>query len=200
MTNILYEKRLLQRYSIIAGMDEAGRGCLAGPVVSACIVVTNPIKQVQKVTDSKLLKPERRNELYIKIRETSVEYKIAIATPEEIDEINILRATQLSMNRVISGLTNKPNLTLVDGRFPQRFEFKAECIVKGDLKHYSIAAASILAKVYRDNLMKEYDTKYPEYGFAQHKGYGTKQHLDAINQYGLCPIHRKTFMSQLKLF
>lgn len=200
MATITYEKQLLQKYHVIAGMDEAGRGCLAGPVVSACVVLTNPIKRVQKVTDSKLLKPNIRELLFGRIKKASVEYKISIATPEEIDKLNILRATQLSMNRVISALSNQPDLTLIDGRFPSGFEFETECIVKGDLKHYSIAAASILAKVYRDNLMKEYDKEYPEYGFAQHKGYGTKQHRDAIDQYGLCPIHRKTFMSQLKLF
>lgn len=199
MTTITYEKELLQKYTIIAGMDEAGRGCLAGPVVTACITLANPIKRVNKVTDSKLINRKVRETLFDRIINNTNEYKIARATPEEIDELNILRATQLAMNRAIEELQSKPEFTIIDGRFPPRFQFDYECIVKGDLKHYSIAAASILAKVYRDKLMIELDKEYPEYGFADNKGYGTRKHIEAIEKFGLSPVHRKTFMSQLKL-
>lgn len=200
MATITYEKQLLEKYTVIAGMDEAGRGCLAGPVVSACVVLKNPFKQVYRVADSKQVKKELREELFEKIMENSAAYKISIATPEEIDQINILKATQLSMNRAYQELEIKPEFTLVDGRFPHGFEFEHECIIKGDDKHYSIAAASILAKVFRDRMMMKLDEEYPEYGFAQHKGYGTVEHRNAIDKYGLSPIHRRTFSAQLKLF
>lgn len=200
MTDIKYEKILLNKYLVIGGMDEVGRGPLAGPVVTACVVLKNPVKRVYKIRDSKALDAPMRKKLFEKITDTVHGYSITIATQEEVDRYNILRATQISMNRAFHELTEKPGIILIDGKFSKPFEFKSECIIKGDDKHYSIAAASILAKVYRDNLMIEYDKEYPEYGFAKHKGYGTKQHLEAIEKYGLCPIHRKTFMQQLKLF
>lgn len=179
-------------------MDEAGRGPLAGPVVTACVVIDNNVSAIRAVKDSKRLDENLREELFNIIIDRAVDYSITIATHKEIDKYNILNATQLAMNRAVSLLKIKPELTIVDGRFSKPFEFNSECIVKGDDKHFSISAASILAKVFRDRMMKHYAERYPEYGFEQHKGYGTKEHYSAIEKYGLCPIHRKSFLRQLK--
>lgn len=181
-------------------MDEAGRGPLAGPVVTACVVVDENVSAIRAVKDSKKLDENSREELFDEIIHRAVDYSITLATHQEIDKYNILNATQLAMNRAVSLLRVKPELTIIDGRFSKPFEFNSECIIKGDDKHFSISAASILAKVFRDRMMRHYAERYPEYGFEQHKGYGTKEHYSAIEKYGPSPIHRITFIQQLKMF
>ncbi len=199
MTNINYERQLLERYSFVAGMDEVGRGPLAGPVVAACVVIDKNVKLIRKVRDSKILDEKTREELFDEIIGRATDYSIALATHKEIDKYNILNATQLAMNRAVAKLQIKPEHTIIDGRFSKPFEFESECIIKGDDKHFSIASASILAKVFRDRMMKYYAERYPEYGFDGHKGYGTKDHYLAIEKYGPCPIHRISFIHQLRM-
>lgn len=177
----------------IAGVDEVGRGPLAGPVV--CCAVIMPLDDenaADGVDDSKKVSEKKREALYDVLREKAVAYKICRIEPEEIDEINILEATRKCMKMCIEGLAVKPDLVLVDAVKPD-VSVKTEAIIKGDAKSYNIGAASIIAKVFRDKLMEEYDETYPDYGFAKNKGYGTKVHIDAIKEKGICPIHRKTF-------
>lgn len=177
----------------IAGVDEVGRGPLAGPVV--CCAVIMPLDDenaADGVDDSKKVSEKKREALYDVLREKAVAYKICRIEPEEIDEINILEATRKCMKMCIEGLAVKPDLVLVDAVKPD-VSVKTEAIIKGDAKSYNIGAASIIAKVFRDKLMEEYDETYPDYGFAKNKGYGTKVHIDAIKENGICPIHRKTF-------
>ncbi|APW42346.1 ribonuclease HII [Rhodoferax saidenbachensis] len=177
---------------LIAGVDEAGRGPLAGPVVAAAVILDdlNPIKGLN---DSKKLTARQREKLFDEIRAKALCCSIAQATVEEIDEINILQATLLAMRRAVEGLRLKPAKVLVDGNRLPVLDVLAEAIVGGDALVPSISAASILAKVTRDRWCAELDTQYPQYGFAGHKGYGTAEHLAALKAHGACPQHRKTF-------
>jgi|SRR6185437_2206629 len=175
------------------GVDEAGRGPLAGRVYAAAVIL-NPDKPIIGLADSKILTKNKREELYLEIISKCTAYCIAYAEVIEIEQLNILQASLLAMRRAIEGLSIKPSLALIDGNhIPPQLQIKAEAIIKGDSKVAEISAASILAKVARDNNMRELDKEYPEYGFAKHKGYGTKEHLAAIDKYGVLPIHRKTF-------
>lgn len=179
-------------YKIIAGIDEAGRGPLAGPVVSASVVLplsfTDP-----DITDSKQLTPKKRDLLYSRINEHALFIAIGVADIIEIDRINILQASLISMKRSCENLLTAPDFLLIDGKFEIDTDIPQKAIIKGDSKSISIAAASIIAKVERDRLMFKFDKLYPEYGFAQHKGYPTKAHKQAIIEHGVTPIHRKTF-------
>ena len=177
---------------LIAGVDEAGRGPLAGPVVAAAVILDelNPIKGL---ADSKKLTALRREQLYDEIQAKALCCSIALATVEEIDRLNILQATMLAMKRAVEGLRLKPHKVLVDGNRLPSLNILAEAIVKGDALVPAISAASILAKVYRDRWCAQYDLEYPQYGFAGHKGYGTAAHLAALKAHGACPQHRKTF-------
>jgi ribonuclease HII len=177
---------------LMAGVDEAGRGPLMGPVVAAAVILDdlNPIKGL---ADSKKLTPLRREKLYDEIRAKALCCSIAIATSQEIDTLNILQATMLAMKRAVEGLRLKPHKVLVDGNRLPTLVILAEAIVKGDALIPAISAASILAKVYRDRWCADYDLEYPQYGFAGHKGYGTAAHLAALRAHGACPQHRRSF-------
>jgi len=177
---------------LIAGVDEAGRGPLAGPVVAAAVILDdmNPIKGLN---DSKKLSPLRREKLYDEIRAKALCCSVAQASVEEIDQLNILQATMLAMRRAVEGLRLKPHKVLVDGNRLPVLDVLAEAIVRGDATVAAISAASILAKVTRDRWCQELDQRYPQYGFAGHKGYGTAEHLAALRTHGACPEHRKTF-------
>jgi ribonuclease HII len=177
---------------LTAGVDEAGRGPLMGPVVAAAVIL-NDLKPIKGLADSKKLTALQRDKLYDEIRAKALCCSIAMATVEEIDELNILQATMLAMKRAVEGLRLKPNKALVDGNRLPALQMLAEAIVKGDAKVPAISAASILAKVTRDRWCAEYDLQYPQYGFAAHKGYGTAAHLLALREHGACPQHRKTF-------
>ena len=176
----------------ICGVDEAGRGPLAGNVYAAAVILDSD-HPIIGLADSKVLSEAKREFLYEEIITKAKAYAISSATVVEIDSINILQATMLAMTRAVSGLSLYPDLVLVDGNRLPKLEVRAEAIIKGDSKVPAISAASILAKVSRDREMVEIDKMYPEYGFAKHKGYGTKEHIDAINQYGILEIHRRTF-------
>lgn len=188
----VYEKKY-KDCSYICGIDEAGRGPFAGPVVAAAVVFPKDFRLLY-VNDSKKLSEKKREQLYDQIMEQAVSVGIGMAGPEIIDEINILQATYQAMREAISRLSIKPDILLNDAVTIPGVDILQVPIVKGDAKSMSIAAASIIAKVTRDRLMIEYDKIMPEYGFASHKGYGTKQHREAIAKYGLCPIHRKSFI------
>ena len=185
----------------VAGLDEAGRGPLAGSVVAGTVIFDKDFLLSEKendiisiINDSKQLKEKTREEIFEYLISTDgVQYAVGEATVEEIDDINILQATWVAMRRAINNLKSKPDIILVDGLPVKGLPIESESIVKGDSKSISIAAASIIAKVTRDRQIKELDKLYPLYGFASHKGYGTKKHIEAINKYGPCPIHRKTF-------
>ena len=182
-----------QGYSCICGVDEAGRGPLAGPVYAAAVIL--PLgARIDGLNDSKKLTDAKRRALFPEICETAIAYGIGTATAQEIDEINILQATFLAMKRAIAQLSVAPDQLLVDGNRLTDFGISAEAIVKGDSRSANIAAASILAKVSRDTLMEKLAEEYPQYGFEIHKGYGTKAHYAALAQYGACPIHRRTFL------
>ena len=181
----------------VAGVDEAGRGPLAGPVVCACAVMPlEADKIIEGINDSKKLTEKKREELYDKIISRALSYSIVAIDERIIDNINILNATKLGMKKAVEDLKIKPDIVLTDAvkidiTLPQ------ENIIKGDAKSYNIAAASILAKVYRDRLMKTLSQKYPNYNFAKHKGYGTKEHIENIRKYGKCEIHRDTFIKKI---
>lgn len=182
--------------SVICGTDEAGRGPLCGPVTAgACILPRGII--IPGLNDSKKLSEKKRDELYDFIIENAVSWAVESVSNEIIDEINILNAAQLAMRRAIDKLTPKPQLALVDGNIARDFPCRAVTVIKGDSISPSIAAASILAKVARDRMCAELDALYPMYGIAKHKGYPTKEHMDAVRQYGPSPIHRKTFLGFL---
>lgn len=183
-------------YTVIAGTDEAGRGCLAGPVVAAACILPIGLT-IEGLNDSKKISPKKRELLYDVIREKAISYAIAEASVEEIDTMNILNAAQLAMRRAVAQLTPTPDLTLVDGNIAREFPMDTVTVIHGDAISPSIAAASILAKVYRDRLLIEMDEKYPEYGFAKNKSYSTKAHMDALRKYGPADCHRKTFLSFL---
>lgn len=192
LENELYDSGLA---GYICGVDEAGRGPLAGPVCAAAVILPRNI-EIAGLNDSKKLSAKKREALFDEIIEKAIAYGVAYATEQEIDEINILNATFLAMNRAISQLDPAPKMALVDGNTVKGIEFPAKNIIGGDGKSASIAAASILAKVSRDRLMLEMAEKYPEYSFEKHKGYGTKAHYEAVDKYGLCPIHRPSFFKK----
>jgi ribonuclease HII len=189
----LFEKKAFQKgFSKIAGIDEAGRGPLAGPVVSAAVII--PISlQNSGIYDSKKLTPKKRDYLYEKIYDLAVSVGIGIVDPFEIDRINILQAALLSMAMAVENLAPQPDCLLIDGTFSISSDLPQEAIPKGDALSVSIAAASIVAKVTRDRLMERYHQDYPLFGFSKHKGYPTKAHKQAIQQFGCCPIHRRSF-------
>ena len=177
---------------IVAGVDEAGRGPLAGPVFAAAVIL-NPMRPIKGLADSKILSVSKRDSLYLIIKEAALSWSIAQASVEEIDELNILQATLLAMQRAVNGLHIRPDEVLVDGNRLPDLSMPAQAIVKGDSKVQAISAASILAKVERDKLMVDYHQHYPDFSFHLHKGYGTQQHLAEIEQFGFLAIHRKTF-------
>ena len=180
---------------IICGVDEAGRGPLAGPVCAAAVILP-PNADIPGLNDSKKLTDKRRRELFPIIKEQAVAYGIGLASHEEIDEINILQATYLAMERALAQLSVKPELALIDGNRAKDFGIPVQTVVKGDSLSASIAAASILAKVTRDDLMMQAAEEYPQYQFDVHKGYGTKAHYEALTAYGPSPIHRMTFLKK----
>ena len=181
----------------ICGIDEAGRGPLAGPVAAGAVILPED-QTILRLNDSKKLSPEAREELYEEIREKAVSWSVAMVNAETIDEINILQAVYEAMRQAVHGLSRTPDIYLNDAvLIPDLPEEKQVKIIHGDAKSLSIAAASIMAKVTRDRLMEEYDAIYPEYGFARHKGYGTREHIDAIKKYGMCPIHRRSFLTRI---
>ena len=189
-------KRYAEGYTAVCGCDEAGRGPLLGPVVAAAVILP-PDTVIEGLDDSKKLTEKKREKLFDIIKETAIAYAIAEASPEEIDEINILNASMLAMRRAVEALPTKADFALIDGNHSRGFDIPTEAVVKGDSKSYSIAAASILAKVTRDRGCIELDKQYPEYNIAKHKGYPTKEHMDAVRQYGPSPIHRRTFLKFL---
>ena len=178
---------------VICGIDEAGRGPLAGPVVVASVIMPED-SMIEGVNDSKKISEKKREKLYDQILEEAISYGVGIIGQDEIDEINILNATKKGLTLSLKELTVRPDLIMVDAlTHIDTMGIPYESIIKGDAKCYSIAAASIIAKVTRDRIMREWDKVYPEYGFEQHKGYGTAKHIAAIKAYGLCPIHRRSF-------
>ena len=198
MPDFLIEKEVGSKgFKYICGVDEAGRGPLAGPVCAAAVIL--PIDtEIKGLNDSKKLSEKKREELFPVIKEKAIGYSIAFASVEEIEEHNILNATYLAMNRAIEGLGIPADFALIDGnRVPTGIKVPCQTVVKGDSKSMSVAAASVLAKVTRDRLMLEIDKAYPQYNFKKHKGYGTKEHTDLILQYGVSPVHRPSFLKKL---
>ncbi len=193
---LFYEREMTELGAqYIAGVDEVGRGPFAGPVVCAAVILPLEKKNlIEGIDDSKKLKEGERERLAELIKERAIAYKICEVDNKTIDRINILQATKLCMKQAVEGLAVEPDVVFVDGNFKIDISMPQQTLIKGDALSYSIGAASILAKVYRDRLMCEFDKIYPQYGFAQHKGYGTKMHRDAIREYGLCEIHRRTFI------
>lgn len=191
------ENALSKGFKTICGIDEAGRGPLAGPVYAAAVILPLGL-EITGLNDSKKLSEKKREELFDVICEKAVDFSIGIADEKEIDEINILNATFLAMKRAVDGLKIRPDYALIDGnRYPRIGGVTEETIVKGDGKSMSVAAASILAKVSRDRYMLEIAEKYPQYCFEKHKGYGTKLHYEMLEKYGISPVHRKTFLKKL---
>ncbi len=183
-------------YKVICGIDEAGRGPLAGPVYAAAVILPLGI-EIEGLNDSKKLSEKKREQLYDIICEKAIDYSIGVATEKEIDEINILNATFLAMHRAVEGLKIRPDYALIDGnQYPKIPFVTEETVVKGDAKSMSIAAASILAKVGRDRFMLQQTKEYPQYEFEKHKGYGTKLHYEKIREYGPSPIHRMSFLKK----
>ena len=192
-----YENMLkAQGYNIVCGVDEAGRGPLAGPVFAAAVILPDDLGE-RGINDSKKLSEKKRDALFDVIKEKAIAYCIASADEKEIDEINILNATFLAMKRAVEGLSVKPDIALIDGNGKPGLSIEERTVIKGDAKSVSIAAASILAKVTRDRYCIEMDKKYPEYAFAQHKGYGTKLHYEKIAEHGICDEHRRTFLKKI---
>ncbi len=191
---ILAEK---EGYKFVCGVDEAGRGPLAGPVCAAAVILDTSV-DIDGINDSKKLSEKKREALYDVVKEKALAFGIAFASVEEIEEHNILNATYLAMNRAIEQLKLKADFALIDGnRIPKDIKIDCKTVVKGDAKSMSVAAASILAKVTRDRLLLEYDEKYPQYGFAKHKGYGTAEHIAAIREFGVSEVHRPSFLKKL---
>ena len=195
MQNNMFEyENQYKEAGLVAGLDEAGRGPLAGPVVVAVVIM--PLEEdkiIDGINDSKKLTPKKREVLFEKIIDTALAYSIVEVDETTIDEINILNATKLGAQQGVKNLKIKPNIVLTDA-LNFECDVPLESIIKGDAKSYNIAAASILAKVHRDNLMVKVDKTFPEYNFAKHKGYGTKEHIEALRKYGKCPIHRNSFI------
>lgn len=190
-----YENKLQEAgVKYIAGIDEAGRGPLAGPVVVG-VAIMKPDSFIEGINDSKKISETKREKLYEQITEEALAWSVGIVTEKEIDEINILNATKKALTQALENLRIKPDRILVDAL--EHIDTKGvpyTSIIKGDAKVYSISAASIIAKVTRDRIMRQWDEVYPQYGFAQHKGYGTSAHIAAIKEYGLCPLHRRSFI------
>lgn len=197
---MFYFEKEAQRegYRLIGGLDEAGRGPLAGPVVACSVIM--PLKpQIDGIRDSKKLSPKKREVLSSKIKEIALDFSFGVVSEEVIDRINILRATLLAMEKAVEGLSPTPHFLLIDGKQSPPSNIPSKAIVGGDNLSYSIACASILAKVERDEMMVAYDEQFPEYGFDCHKGYPTRQHIRALEKYGPCKIHRTTFGPVRKL-
>lgn len=192
-----YEQNALNNgFKFVCGVDEAGRGPLAGPVCAAAVILPNDTI-IEGVNDSKKLSEKKREMLFDIIKEQALSYCIAFATVEEIEEYNILNATMLAMKRAVEGLEIKADYAMIDGNRLPPLDIAGECIVKGDAKSMSIACASILAKVSRDRLLYEYAKEYPQYHFDKHKGYGTKLHTQALKEFGPCPYHRVSFLKKI---
>lgn len=192
-----YEQKYINNeIKIVCGVDEAGRGPLMGPVVAAACILPHNF-EISGLNDSKKLSEKKREALYDIIIENAISYCVASASVEEIEELNILNAAMLAMKRAIEGLHIKADFALIDGNTSRGFNIPTKTVVSGDAIVPSIAAASILAKVTRDRMCYEFDQEYPDYGFAKHKGYGTKAHMEAIKKYGPCPIHRPSFLKFL---
>jgi ribonuclease HII len=188
-----FEKEALNSgYKIISGVDEAGRGPLAGPVVAAAVIFKNPLPDLE-LKDSKSLSKKQREYLFREIYNNAFSIGLGIITHDEIDSSNILVAALKAMSIAVSELSPPPDFVLIDGQFPIKTDRPQKSVIKGDTKSLTIAAASIVAKVSRDRIMDGYHTLYPEYGFDAHKGYGTKQHLEALKRHGASAVHRKTF-------
>lgn len=198
MTNCEYDSALRSEgFSLLCGVDEAGRGPLAGPVFAAAVVFEEG-NVPEGLNDSKKLTERKREQLFDRICETALSYSIASASVEEIEELNILQATFLAMTRAVEGLCVKPDLTLVDGnRVPPQLAVPARYVIKGDALSASIGAASVLAKVSRDRYLMELDKRYPQYAFAKHKGYGTALHYECLRAHGPCPEHRMSFLKKM---
>ena len=196
MINLYENEGYNKGYLYIGGIDEAGRGPLAGPVVAAVVVFKQNTK-IEGINDSKKLSEAKRNELFDIIKEEALDYGIGIVNNNEIDEINILNATYMAMKKALNCLDKTPDYLLIDAATIPGVKVLQNSIIKGDSKSISIAAASILAKVTRDSIMYQYDEIYPEYGFKAHKGYGTKEHYEAIEKHGITPIHRKSFLKNV---
>ncbi len=198
MPDYEYERAAVSRgFHLICGVDEAGRGPLAGPVCAAAVILPENA-EIPGLNDSKKLSEKKRELLFDLITEKAVAYSVAYGTLVEIESVNILQATFLAMNRAIEGLRVKPDFALIDGnRAPEGIKIPCETVVKGDSLSMSVAAASVLAKVTRDRLMLTYDEKYPLYRFKKHKGYGTKEHTELIKKYGPCEIHRISFLKNI---
>lgn len=195
MSLYAFDTARAQGRSPVCGVDEAGRGPLAGPVYAAAVILPADIV-IEGLDDSKKLSPQKREALYEAITETALAWRVAAASHEEIDAVNILHATLLAMRRAVEGLAVRPGIVLVDGNADPGFDCPTETVVKGDASSACIAAASILAKVARDRYLKELDSRYPEYGFARHKGYGTTLHYQMLDRYGPCPVHRRSFLKK----
>ena len=196
MTDIGFDLAYYNRYSVFCGIDEAGRGCLCGPVCAAAVILPKNA-ELKGVDDSKKLSPKKREELYGVITSQAVSWCAAFASPEEIDRLNILKATFLAMKRAVEGLEKTPEFALVDGNRCEGIGVPFEFIVKGDSKSLSIASASIIAKVTRDRYMDELAKRYPMYALDEHKGYPTEKHYEKIREYGICDIYRKTFLKKM---
>ena len=185
-----------QGYKVVCGVDEAGRGPLAGPVFAAAVILPDDLSDLG-INDSKKLSEKKRDALFDVIKEKAIAWSVASASEQEIDEINILNATFLAMKRAVDGLSVRPDVALIDGNRKPKTGVEEMTLVKGDAKSISIAAASILAKVSRDRYLLELDEKYPEYQFSKHKGYPTKLHYEMIKEHGISPVHRLSFLKNL---
>lgn len=191
-----YDTALRKTYPVLCGVDEAGRGPLAGDVYAAAVILPTGL-YIEGLDDSKKLTEKKREALFDVITENAIAFAISSVSPEKIDEINILNAVMLAMNNCVKALSVSADFALIDGNIARGFDIPCRTVIKGDAKSPSIAAASILAKVSRDRECYKLDEMYPEYGFAKHKGYGTKAHMEALFKYGPCPCHRKTFLKFL---
>jgi ribonuclease HII len=191
-----FERRIWETGKIPAGVDEAGRGPLAGPVVAAAVVLPKEC-EINGLNDSKKISPQKREILFKQIKSLAISIGVGIVEPEEIDRINILRAALLAMDVAVRNLNPQPDFLLIDGNARTSLLIPQETVIGGDSICYSIAAASIIAKVTRDSIMDDYHKLYPEYNFKKHKGYPTKEHLEALRKFGPCPIHRRTFKGVL---
>lgn len=198
MELFLYDQQVRgEGYPLLCGVDEAGRGPLVGPVVAAAVILP-PDLELEGINDSKKLSERKREALFDVIKEKALAYGIGMADHQEIDQMNILQATFLAMRRAVENMGQNPDLVLVDGNQDPKLGLETRTVIKGDATSASIAAASILAKVTRDRMLIEMDKEYPQYHFAKHKGYGTKDHYEQLMTHGLCPYHRKTFLKKLK--
>lgn len=195
LEGMLEHEKKYQAAAFVCGVDEAGRGPLAGPVVAGAVILPKDLK-ILYLNDSKKLTEKRREELYLEIQEKAFSWNVGIVGPDVIDRINILQATYEAMRQAVGGLSVKPDVLLNDAVVIPGLSMHQEKIIHGDAKSLSIAAASVMAKVTRDHMMMEYDKLFPEYGFGKNKGYGTAVHIQALREYGPCPIHRRTFIGK----